>query len=185
MKASLVGFIGRSARLVVARALGQDLRNQTMKTRLLLVLLLISSVAGCNDGIAPDARRDAVNRFLLGEVEPKYALRDCMVVVNFEWRPEVTSSMKAEVVDEIISTMGEVTVVNPKMPLFSGHTTSGASYFAFYYVDKCEDRAALTKHFIDDFVRPISKNFPEYSIVSEGIEPGFDGVTLSGAWLPD
>lgn len=154
-----------------------------MKTRSFLALLVIPLVLGCNGGMAADANREAANRAL--GIEPKYALRDCMVRVDFEWAPGTSSSKKEEVVQEVIAAMREATVVTRKLPMFFGHTTRDAAYFAFYYADKCEDRAALTRRFIDEFVRPNSKSFPGYSIVSQGIEPGFDGVMPSGAWIPE
>ena len=154
-----------------------------MKTRLFLAFLIVPMILGCNGGMAADANREAANRSL--GIEPKYALRDCMVRVDFEWAPGTTLSKKEEVVQEVIAAMREAPVITHKLPIFFGHTTRDASYFVFYYADKCESRAVLTKRFIDEFVRPKSKGFPGYSIVAEGIEPGFDGVMPSGAWIPD
>lgn len=154
-----------------------------MKTRSLRALLVIPLVLSCNGGMAADANREAANRAL--GIEPKYPLRDCMVLVNFEWDPGTSPTVKEGVVQDVIAAMKEATAVTRKLPMFFGHTMSEVTYFAFYYTDKCESRVALTKRFIDEFVRPNSKSFPGYSIVSEGIEPGFDGVMPSGVWIPD
>lgn len=150
--------------------------SASMKWSLLLLFAMTAGL-GCNEG------GRAAERSL--EISPKYALKDCLVRVDFAWGPGIAILEREDVVMEIISAMREATVVTRKIPLFLGHTANDRSYFVFYFVDECENRAALAKRFIDEFVVPKSKKFPEFSIVSEGIEPGFDGVLPSGAWISD
>lgn len=137
----------------------------------------MTSCLGCNEG------GRAAERKL--EISPKYALKDCLVRVDFAWGPGISPLEREGVVMDIIDAMRDATVVTRRLPLFLGHTANDRSYFVFYFIDECEKRAALTKKFIDEFVVPKSKSFPRFSIVTEGIEPGFDGVLPSGAWIPD
>jgi hypothetical protein len=155
-----------------------------MKKALSFALLLAPSFLGCNgQGDPAIADREAAVRSL--GIERKYLLRDCLVRVDLLWSPGDSAEAKESIAQLILNAMREATIVTRELPLFSGHTVSDRSYFVFYYTADCERREELTKRFLDEFVKPKSKTFPKYSIVSEGIEPGFDGVLPSGAWLPE
>lgn len=148
-----------------------------MLSKSIAILLCLLLLFGCNEDAAKSK-----NNFKL---ERKYLLKDCLVRLDFGWDEGTSFSTKEEVTQEIIAAMKEATVVTNTFPLFFGHTTGDRSYFVFYFTDKCENRATLTESFVARFVKPASKSFPKYSIVSQGIEPGFDGVIPSGAWISD
>ena len=139
-------------------------------------LIAISIAASCGD-IADNARSNL-------RVEKKYTLQECIVRVDFLWADVTAEDLKTDIIEEVNAQVG-IAVVSGQFPIFSGHTTYDLDYYVFYFSDICEKRRQLTQDLIDKFFVPNVPGFPDYHIVDEGIDPGFDGVTPSGWWIDD
>jgi hypothetical protein len=116
-------------------------------------------------------------------IEPKYTLKECMVRLDFEvGNPNATPSA-GDFVDRILVAMSKANGEDPSLPMLLGHATGGKPNFVLYYADECERREELTRRFMSKYVDSQNGEFPKYSIVTSGIEPGLDGATPSGLWL--
>lgn len=112
----------------------------------------------------------------------KYRLKDCMVKLNFLGDSEKDRELQAKVLDEIHPPILEA-MSSDEYPYFSGGTTSANKYYIFYFVNQCEKRREYVQKLVEEKLLPYFREFPEYEIQHEGIEPGFDGVTPMGRWL--
>ncbi len=112
----------------------------------------------------------------------KYRLKDCMVKLNFLGDSEKDRELQAKVLEEIHSPILEA-MMSDEYPYFSGHTTSAQKYYVFYFMHQCEKRREYIQKLVEEKLLPYFREFPEYEIQHEGIEPGFDGTTPMGHWL--
>ena len=158
-----------------------------IKKRVLLVIvgvvLVVLGLALISYIKHPTVTKYAV-KYLLG-IQKQYYLKDCMVKLNFQWPPTTTALIRKRV-DQAINVQIIKALESGEFPLFFGGTTGELKYSVFYYTDQCEDRRQLVEALIEKYLVPHIPDFPEYEIVDESIEPGFDGTMPSGEfWLDD
>lgn len=112
----------------------------------------------------------------------KYRLKDCMVKLNFLGDSEKDRELQAKVLEEIHPPILEA-MASDEYPYFSGGTKAAGKYYIFYFWSQCEKRREYIQKLVEEKLLPYFREFPEYEIQHEGIEPGFDGVTPMGLWL--
>ncbi len=147
--------------------------------KVMLIACLLFLQASCSNEIGNQQTGKRPDNPLL--FEKKYYLKDCMVMLEFDWKGPLNYKQREEVTNKIGDQI-KIIIVENNFPLFSGHTNSGRDYYVIYFVNDCPDRVQLSQKLVHDYFLPNIKGFPAYAIKSQ-VKPGFDGITPSGWWL--
>ena len=142
------------------------------------IVMFLASVVLFGATQLPADQKDPMK--LLG-IQKKYHLRDCIVKLNLLWDPATNQSIRSAFFHEMTPRITKA-MVSRDFPYFGGHSTENTHY-VFYFVDECEKRREYVQKLLDEILLPYIAHFPKYEIEHEGIEPGFDGVTISCCWL--